>query len=146
MKGHEKLHRKKFSCEPFCLRSFWSCRKMWDFYCFAFAVHSIKCYECQGEDNLCQVGLLGERVTCSPGVKHCYKSWTGKKNYFQPLNWVGWKRNKQKNLHFYMYKEACLDQRLPGNCTNIQFYSHWIGFIRSWQLPNIYWFIHSHSQ
>jgi len=39
-------------------------------------VHSIKCYECQGEDNLCQVGLLGERVTCSPGVKHCYKSWT----------------------------------------------------------------------
>ena len=41
--------------------------------------HGLRCYVCDGEDNLCTIGLLGEKTECPPETKHCYKSWTGKK-------------------------------------------------------------------
>ena len=39
---------------------------------------NIECYNCIGEDHECEPGILGEKVKCKPGVKHCVKTWTGK--------------------------------------------------------------------
>jgi len=34
------------------------------------------CYECNGLDNNCTVGLLGTKKECPPSTTSCYKSWT----------------------------------------------------------------------
>ena len=44
--------------------------------------YTIRCYQCDGEDNLCTVGLLGDKIECPKSTKSCYKSWTGKIAFF----------------------------------------------------------------
>merc|ERR1711981_643815 len=38
--------------------------------------YTIQCYQCNGEDNLCSIGLLGDKIDCPKSSKSCYKSWT----------------------------------------------------------------------
>ena len=48
--------------------------------------YTIHCYQCDGEDNLCTVGLLGDKIECPKSTKSCYKSWTGKIAFFLMQN------------------------------------------------------------
>jgi len=38
--------------------------------------YGIKCYQCEGNDNKCDVGLLGVKEDCPSSTTSCYKSWT----------------------------------------------------------------------
>ena len=52
--------------------------------------YTIHCYQCDGEDNLCTVGLLGDKIECPKSTKSCYKSWTGKIAFFMQNNATDW--------------------------------------------------------